>query len=118
MKHFTLLLFLFACLKVEITFGQYQFIAPTPGSKYHNPDRNIIIREGNLIDPVSLSDENLFEVVGSLSGNHAFKVVLCDDQKTILLQPATPFSEGESITVKIHPGIQKQSGWHLKGVCI
>ena len=80
------------------------YISPVPGSTYLTPGTNIIIRSDEDIDAASLGDEELFAVVGSISGNHTGNVVLADDRCTILFNPNTPFTSGEKVSVSmVHP---------------
>jgi hypothetical protein len=84
MKTFTIHTFLLFFLVGNLK-AQFQFISPLPGSRYHNTDRTIIIREGSLIKPSSLAKENLFSIKGNKSGIHQFKTILSPDGKTIIL---------------------------------
>ena len=90
--------------------AQYEFISPAPGSKFHNPECTLIIREGSLIDESTIRNPELFEVVGSESKNHVLDIKLADDGKTILLIPTQPFLVSEEVTVTIKKGIYKLSG--------
>lgn len=110
MRFFHHLFFATLMLFCRHGFAQYQYIAPVPGSADHNPERNIIIREGSLIDAASLKKKKLFTITGSSSGKHDFEVVLCRDQQTILLNPLTLFDEGETVTVVIEKGLQRANG--------
>ncbi|HEX3078982.1 MAG TPA: arylsulfotransferase family protein, partial [Puia sp.] len=89
---------------------------PRPGSEDLNPEQNIILREGNLIDQSFLDKKNLFEIKGSISGRHPFTTVFCRDQKTILLNPVTPFTEGETVIVTIHDGLVRADGKSVEGL--
>jgi hypothetical protein len=80
-----------------------------PGSTLINPEHSIIIREGSLLNKASLTD-NLFSIVGSKSGDHSFRLVLSDDQKTVLLYPLVPFAYDESVTVNINSGMLTREG--------
>jgi hypothetical protein len=104
----------FCCLALKVN-AQFQFLSPLPGSIDHNTNRNIIIREGSKLNASSLQKKNVFEIDGSLSGKHDFDVVLCRDQKTVLLNPRTPFDDGETVTVTVHEGIEKENGEKVNG---
>lgn len=80
--------------------SQFQFISPQPGSAKLPVAHNIIIREGDLIDPLSI-DTSLFTIKGSKSGLHTIELVLCDDGKTINLNPNVVFTHDETVTVTI-----------------
>ncbi|MBA3647050.1 MAG: aryl-sulfate sulfotransferase [Chitinophagales bacterium] len=96
-------------LTVTYTRAQIQFIAPLSGSKYHNPERNIIIRPGALIN-LSSVQPYLFQIKGSLSGEHEFKLNVALDSKTIVLNPLVPFSYGEEVTVTLQQGVKQADG--------
>ena len=92
----------------------YQYISPVPGSSMNMPGTNIIIRQGNYINPVSLSSSNI-QIKGSESGIHFFKIKLADDGKTILINPVSKFSLGETVDVHYHDGILNDDGVKLPG---
>lgn len=94
--------------------AQFQFVSPEPGSQNLNIEHNIILREGNLLDPSSLN-KNLFTIRGTKSGVHDFKMVLCDDGKTINLNPLLPFAPGEEVTISITKGLATAQGKTVDG---
>ncbi|MBX7109217.1 MAG: aryl-sulfate sulfotransferase [Chitinophagales bacterium] len=96
-------------------YAQFRYISPQPGSIYQHPERNIILRDGREIDEVSIQQPALFKISGSRSGYHEVNCRLSDDGKTILIQPVTPFSFNEEITVDISNGIRTQAGEELQG---
>lgn len=103
MKH---LLTFFLCSVFTIAAnGQFQFISPKPGSEMITVNHNIIIREGSALDAASLHP-GLFSIRGNKSGDHDFKLILCNDGKTINLNPVIPFSHDEIVSVTIAEGIQ------------
>ncbi len=85
---------------------------PAPGSKYNQPESTIAIRFGSVIDRGSLQD-NLFDIVGSISGRHNGSIVLADDQKTIIFKPETPFVWGENVNTTLQSGIRSENGTEL-----
>ncbi|MGB3076184.1 MAG: aryl-sulfate sulfotransferase, partial [Chitinophagales bacterium] len=94
--------------------GQFQYVSPVPGSTYHHPETNIILRNGSMIDKSSLSSL-LIHVTGSLSGVHACRIVLADDGKTIVIYPLKKFSEGEQVYVNVADGFRKTNGALISG---
>ncbi len=54
-------------------------------------------------------DSQLFTVSGTVSGNHSGKVVLADDEKTVIFKPNLPFTLGETVQVDIRPGMSAAS---------
>ncbi|HUM47910.1 MAG TPA: aryl-sulfate sulfotransferase, partial [Chitinophagales bacterium] len=95
--------------------AQFRYVSPMPGTKYHNPERSIILREGSLLDAASLHGKDQFIVEGSKSKLHAVQRKLADDGKTILLIPEIPFALEEEIKVTVKAGIRKLSGEKLEG---
>lgn len=110
LRNATCLVMLIALFCGNAALGQYQFIAPLPGSVDHNPETDIIIRDGHMLDASILKKKDLFSIQGSVSGLHDFERVLCRDQRTILLNPATDFAEGETVTVNIGKGLKRMDG--------
>ena len=87
----------------------YQYLSPLPNAVLVQPGTDFIIRQGNDIDPSTLSDE-FIEINGSKSGIHQGKVILSDDEKTIIFKPNTPFELGEIVNVLVKKGIKEQNG--------
>lgn len=106
------------CLPVLLFYfnnahAQFQYVSPMPGSVMNNPEHNIIIREGSIIEPASLQDR-VFTLHGSRSGDHTFSTTLCRDGKTILLAPDVRFDYNEQVTVTVGMGLQSVDGRQLK----
>ena len=101
MKFLSTLLSFILCTK--ICSAQFQFISPLPGATNLPVRHNIILREGSLIN-VSSIDTSLFTIKGSQSGTHPFHLVLCDDKKTMNLNPLQSFDYRETVTVSISEG--------------
>src|SRR5262245_59929195 len=93
--------------------AQFQYVSPVPGSKLHNPETNIILRPGSIIEAASVQ-AGLFQVEGSLSGNHECIVKLADGNRVVILEPKTPFLEGEDVSVTVDDGMQT-NGRTIKG---
>ncbi|MCW8811480.1 MAG: aryl-sulfate sulfotransferase [Ignavibacteriaceae bacterium] len=87
----------------------YQYLSPLPNAVLVQPETDIIIRQGNDINPSTLSDK-FIEINGSRSGIHRGKLILSDDRKTVIFIPDTPFSLGEIVKVLIKKGIRNQNG--------
>ena len=87
----------------------YEYLSPLPGAVLVHPETNIIIREGDLIDPSTLENRYL-EIDGSKSGIHNGRLILSDDGKTIIFKPDIPFYLDENVIVSIHQGIKNIDG--------
>jgi hypothetical protein len=76
------------------------------------PKTNIIIREGSIIDEVTLISNNL-NVTGSISGKHQGSFLLSDDHRTIVFKPFNMFTTGETVYVYYNGGISNIGGDEL-----
>ena len=88
----------------DSNIDKYQFISPLPGSKLIMPESNIIIRQGEIVDPTTIKELSI-EVVGSFSGVHTGKFFLSDDMRTLIFIPSIHFTPGEKVNVKVNSGI-------------
>lgn len=86
-----------------------EYISPQPNAMLVNPETTIAIRQGGLINEAGLKAD-LFEVTAEKSGHHPGKVVLADDDKTVIFVPDTPFTPNETVLVTFKPGLQTVSG--------
>lgn len=90
-------------------FGSLQYISPTPGARFVPPGTTIAVRQGALIDARTVQSAS-FVVVGSISGMHPGSVVLASDRKTVIFQPARPFTRGETVQVRLTGRLATASG--------
>ena len=88
----------------DSNIDKYQFISPLPGSKLIMPENNIIIRQGDIVDPTTIKEVSI-EVVGSISGLHSGEFFLSDDMRTLIFIPLIHFTPGEKVNVKLYSGI-------------
>ncbi len=93
--------------------ANFTYISPLPGSKYINPENNIALSNGEVLDPSSVS-ETMISVIGSKSGNVEGTVRLSGDGKTIFFRPDTPFFLKENVHVDIEKGIKTERGLELE----
>src|SRR4030095_6028962 len=105
---------LLLCLFFNLGFAQFKYINPTPGSMYHNPETNIILKNGSLIDAGAINN-NLITIYGSKSGKHEWSARLSDDNKTIVVKPEVLFEFGETVTVAVSDGLRKTTGEEIQG---
>lgn len=94
--------------------GVYAYVSPAPGSGYHNPETNVIVRPGGVIDPASLTGKTL-QVTGSLSGAHPGVLRVSDDKETLLFRPDQRFQPGEEVVCVIAPGLRTEGMASLPG---
>ena len=104
-----ILLFAGLSLAQDSNIEKYQYISPLPDSKLIMPENNIIIRQGDIVDPTTIKDVSV-EVVGSISGMHSGEFFLSDDMRTLIFIPSIPFTPGEKVNVKLYSGIYTANG--------
>lgn len=107
--------FFFACISLQFASAQFSYINPKPGTDLHHPKVTITLKNGALIDRTSISDHQLAEVKGSMSGKHTWTAQLSDDDKTIIIKPDVPFEYNETVTVTVHPKLRKLTGEMVEG---
>ena len=88
----------------NINTDKFQYLSPVPGSKLNTIETNIIIRYGDAFDNYNIG--NSLVVTGSKSGYHTGKVILAEDNKTLIFKPDTQFSDGEVVTVEFNPNLK------------
>ena len=91
------------------------YVSPVPGSTRVSRETNIIFRPDNAIDPSTMADDAVV-AWGTSSGQHAGRLTLSDDGRTLVFLPSIPFSSGECVTVRINSGIRTASGTALAPV--
>lgn len=107
-------LFAFA-ISTQFVFAQFSYVSPMPGSKFHNPETNIILLNGQLIDESSIHGADLLTIVGSVSGNHTWKARLSDDHKTVVIKPVPVFAYDENVYVVIGNNLKAANGNQING---
>ncbi|MCX6152373.1 MAG: aryl-sulfate sulfotransferase [Ignavibacteriales bacterium] len=109
-KNVRIIFLLIICTADSFPQSSFQYISPKPFAKMVSAETNIIIRKGISIDPASLIDEMIITVSGSKSGLHKGKLILADDNKTILFIPSKQFDRDELVSVSLHNGIKCTDG--------
>ncbi len=77
-----------------------QYLYPPENARFVSSETTLIIRYGPKISPGTLAAFNV-SLQGAKTGAHAGKIVLADDQKTLIFKPDQPFAPGEQVQVKI-----------------
>ena len=83
----------------QLYTSDFQYLSPVPGSRMNQPETNIIIRYGIPYNPGDILNKDILQVVGNKSGTHSGKIILAEDNRTMLFLPDSPFSEGENVNV-------------------
>lgn len=82
-------------------FAQFQFVSPRPGSVHLPIQHNIIIRQGQMLKEANAT---LFSISGIKSGKVPFRMIVCDDNKTLNLNPLQYFAYDDTIQVQVQAG--------------
>ena len=98
---FSLLIAFFEVRFTHATTNTIQYLSPIPNAKLVSKETAIIIRYKEC-DSYNLSIlSKLFHVEGNISGRHHGKVILSDDNKTLIYKLDRKFSPGEIVSVKL-----------------
>ncbi len=79
------------------------YFAPQPDAQLVAPRTTIAVRYGVIFDS-TVTDAVRFTVIGARSGIHAGRVILAEDQQTIIFKPDTPFALNEVVNVNFDLG--------------
>lgn len=110
MKNLCLLVALFfASQMATAQISKFQYISPKPNSILNSKETNIILRQGDKID-LSTVMNSLLTVYGSESGKHDGKLILSDDEKTLVFNPSAPYLPDENVNVRLSNGIKTIKG--------
>jgi len=110
-----LIFFSSSVLSQQTEVKDFEYISPVPNSGYVSPYTNILIRQGEIIDGITINS-NLLKVTGSKSGFRTGILFLSDDKRTIIYKTRNSFTEGETVTVKLENGIKTSSGKDVSAV--
>lgn len=87
----------------------FNYINPAPNSRYVSVKTKILIRQGDIINRNSVND-GLIKAVGTKSGIHYGKLILADDNKTLVFSPEQYFQTDEDVTVNLMSGLLSRNG--------
>ena len=93
--------------------SEYQYLSPVPGSEMNSPGTNIIIRYGIPYNSADVFTKTILEVIGNKSGPHSGKIILAENERTLLFNPDSPFWEGETVTVKLKGPVRTQDNVNI-----
>jgi hypothetical protein len=77
----------------------FQYISPIPGASLVSRETSIILRPGEILESRQSYLDDIAEIRGSSSGDHSYKTIVADDEKTIILTPDKAFEPGETVAV-------------------
>ncbi len=99
----------------QASINDYQYLSPSPGSRFVSPQNTVVFREGRALDPASVGP-GLVAVVGSVSGPHDGSLVVASDGRTLVFRPSIPFTLGETVQVALQTGLRASDGSELPPV--
>ncbi len=102
-------LILFFNISIFAQTIEFSCVTPVPGSKYLNPEQNIILKINSTFEKTSIQS-SLFQITGSKSELIDFRTILSADLKTLIIKPLRSFVLGEKIIVKISKGLKTIDG--------
>ncbi len=78
-----------------------QYMDPLPDAQWVTPENNIIIRPGRDLSARKNELTGWISVTGEKSGEITGELKLLADQRTIIINPDTPFRPGEDVMIKL-----------------
>lgn len=101
MKKRLIILFLVLAGNLSSQTKGYLYLSPVPGSKYHNPETNIIIKPEVFPSFAELNSSDYISVSGAGSGKVTGKINYSANDNYIIFTPDKHFELGETVTVNI-----------------
>ena len=77
------------------------YLHPLEGSRLISAETNIILRFKETVNAKEMDRSGLIKVSGDIHGPYSGKVILADDDRTLLFLPDIPFKAGEKVSVSI-----------------
>lgn len=85
-----------------------------PDSKLNSTGTNIIIKPGRAFDDVNLRKS--LTVYGNKSGQRKGKIILAENNRTLIFEPYKSFAEGEVVTVELKNNLKTTVGEKVPGL--
>ena len=108
-----IIIFLFSTLAIaqNISVKKFQYLSPVPNSKLNSKETNIIIKPGYTLDNSILNNlPSSITVIGNKSGKHSGKIILAENDRTLIFKPYEKFADGEIVTVQLSNGLKSIGG--------
>jgi hypothetical protein len=85
------------------TFPGIRSLSPVPGSRLLRPETNLIVKLERPLGAAGRRLESAITVSGDRSGRHEGRVIVANDDRTVLFQPTRAFADGEEVRVDLRP---------------
>ena len=88
------------------------YLSPLPNAELVQTETTITVRFAEDVAAGSMTDVSMI-VRGSSSGAHKGTSILARDKRTVIFKPNVPFMPGETVSVRLNPGLVSTSGSNL-----
>ena len=110
----TLLLLIFILIPVnshsQSNIKSINYLSPVSNSQYVKRQTGIIIKTGDYFNVSAAKIPGVITVSASRSGLHNGKLILSEDNKTLIFKPEKIFDFAETVCVKINKGLKTNTG--------
>ncbi len=84
----------------------YLYLSPIPGAEYVSPQTKFFLVRFEAISPYDITNLPTFiEVTGGASGTHPGQTRIATDDKTVIFEVSSSFSNDELVTVALTPTV-------------
>jgi len=82
----------------------YQYLSPVPGAEYVSPQTKFFLVRFESVSPGDITNLSTFiNVTGSASGSHTGQTKIATDDRTVIFEVSSGFSNDELVTVTLTP---------------
>ena len=82
----------------------YQYLSPVPGAEYVSPQTKFFLVRFEAVSPNDITNLQTFiEVTGATSGTHPGQTRIATDDRTVIFEVSSNFSNDELVTVTLTP---------------
>jgi hypothetical protein len=90
-----------------------RYLSPLPNSRYVATTSPVIVRLDEKVDAKTIQ-AGMVSLRGSSGGYREVTIKISDDQRTLIVVPVQPFSNGEEVTVMFPSGVLTASGGNIE----
>jgi Arylsulfotransferase (ASST)/Secretion system C-terminal sorting domain/Cep192 domain 4 len=85
----------------SLNTNKFVYLSPVPDSKLNSKETNIIIKTDNKLDNSVAGNSSYIIVTGNKSGRHPGKIILTEEDRTLIFKPYVKFADGETVTIQL-----------------